>query len=48
MINMLLYLILAYTMPGKMQKSHSKTKKIKISAPTWNEEFKFPDESYSA
>ena len=48
MINMLLYQILAYTIPGKIQNSHSETKKIKISALTWNEECKFPDESYSA
>ena len=33
-------------MHGKIWKSHTKIKKIKISDPTWNEEFKVTDGSY--
>ena len=43
---MLLYQTLAFTINGKIWKSH-KNKKIKISALTWNEEFELPDGSYS-
>ena len=44
---MLLYQILAYTTHGKIFKKSCKKNKFKISAPTWNEEFELPDESYS-
>ena len=43
---MLLYQVLAYTIHAKIQKSHINTINIK-SAPTWNEEFELPNESYS-
>ena len=42
---MLLYQILAFTIHGKIYKSHTKIINLKISAPTWNEDL--PDESYS-
>ena len=44
---MLLYQILPSTIHGKIQKSHTKTIKHKISASTWIEEFGLPDGSYS-
>ena len=44
---MLLYQIFASTIHGKIQKSHTKTIKLKISASTWNEEFGLRDGSYS-
>ena len=44
---MLLYQILAYAMHGKIQKKSYMNNKLKISAPTWNEEFELPDGSYS-
>ena len=43
---MLLYQTLAFTIHGKYKKSYIKHK-FKISAPTWNDEFELPDESYS-
>ena len=42
MINMLLY----QTFIWKNIKKSYKNNKFKISAPTWNEEFELPDESY--
>ena len=44
---MLLYQTLAFTIHGKVQKSHPKNNKFKTSAPTWNENFELPDGSYS-
>ena len=44
---MWLYQILAYTTHGKIYKKSYKNNKFKISAPTQNEEFELPDESYS-
>ena len=44
---MLLYQTLAYNVHGKNIKKSYKNKKFKISAPTWNEEFRLPDGSYS-
>ena len=44
---MLLYQILIYTMHGKKFKKSYKKNEFKISAPTWNEEFKLPNGSYS-
>ena len=43
---MLLYQTLAFTIHGKYKKSYI-NHKFKISAPTWNDEFELPDESYS-
>ena len=43
---MLLYQILVFTLYGKT-KSSCNNNKFKISAPTWSEEFKLPDGSYS-
>ena len=42
----MLYQILVFIIHGKIKKSH-KNNKFKISAPTWNEKFEFPDGSYS-
>ena len=42
----MLYQILAFTIHVKILKSY-KNNKFKISAPTWNENFELPDESYS-
>ena len=42
---MLFYQILAYPIHGKYKKSY-KNNKLKISAPTWNEEFELPDGLY--
>ena len=39
--------ILAFTIHEKNTKMSYKNNIFKISAPTWNEEFKLPDESYS-
>ena len=47
---MLLYQTLAFTIHAKIQKSHTKiykNNKLKISAPTWNEDFELPDGPYS-
>ena len=44
---MLLYQILAYNINGKKIRKSWKNNKFKISAPTWNEEFEFPNGSYS-
>ena len=44
---MLFYEILAYTIHGKVQKSHTKTTDLKYQPPTWNEEFELPGESYT-
>ena len=40
---MLLYQTLAFTINGKISKSHTKNDKFDISASTSNEEFKLPD-----
>ena len=44
---MLFYQISASTTNGKLQKSHIKKIKSKISVPTWNTKFELSDESYS-
>ena len=44
---MLLYQILVFTIHGKNIKISYNNNKFKISAPTWREEFKLPDGSYS-
>ena len=44
---MLLYEILAFTIHGKIFKKSCKNNKLKMSAPTWNEEFALLDGSYS-
>ena len=44
---MLLYQILACTIYGKIKKKSFKNNKSEISAPTWNEEFKLIEGSYS-
>ena len=41
-----LYQILVFITHGKTKSSHNNNK-FKISAPTWNGEFKLPDRSYS-
>ena len=46
MITMMLFQILEFTIHGKIWKSYTNNK-FKISAPTWNDKFKLPDESYS-
>ena len=46
-INMLLYQMLAYTILAKNIKKSYENNKFKTSAPTWNENFELPDESYS-
>ena len=46
MISTLLFQILEFTIHGKIWKSYTNNK-FKISAPTWNDKFKLPDESYS-
>ena len=42
-MNILLYETLAFTIHGKNMKRSYKNNKLKISAPTWNEEFELPD-----
>ena len=44
---MLLYQMLAYTILAKNIKKSYENNKFKTSAPTWNEKFELPDESYS-
>ena len=44
---MLFDLILAFIIHGKNIKNSYKKKKFKISAPTWNDDFEFPDGSDS-
>ena len=44
---MLLYQMLAYTILAKNIKKSYENNKFKTSAPTWNENFELPDESYS-
>ena len=48
---MLLCQILAYTIDGKILKSHTKTMNLKYPPPpppiTWNGQFQFPGGSYS-
>ena len=39
--------MLAYTIHGKILKTHIRNNKFKISALAWNEEPKSPDGSYS-
>ena len=46
MISMSLFQNLEFTIPGKIWKSYTNNK-FKISAPTSNDKFKLPDESYS-
>ena len=41
----LLYQILAFTKHGKTKNSCNNNK-FKISAPTWNDKFELPEESY--
>ena len=43
----MLYQILAFITHGKKIKSSYNNNKFKISAPTWNDEFKLSDGSYS-
>ena len=43
----MLYQILAFITYGKKIKSSYNNNKFKISAPTWNDEFKLSDGSYS-
>ena len=43
---MLFYQTIAFTIYGKIEKSHAKINIFKISAPIWNEEFELPDGSY--
>ena len=38
---------LAFTIHGKIQKSHTKIKIFTILVPTWNKEFELPHGSYS-
>ena len=45
-INLLLYQILVYAIQGKYEEGSYKNSKIKISAPTLNEEFELTDVSY--
>ena len=45
-MNILLYQILAFSIHGNIKKSY-KNNKLKISAPTWNEEFELNDGSCS-
>lgn len=42
---MLLHQILAFTIRTKNINKSNKNNKIKISAPTWDEEFELPDKS---
>ena len=44
---MLFDLILAFIIHGKNIKNSYKKNKFKISAPTWNDDFEFPDGSDS-
>ena len=44
---MLLYQILAYAIPGKISKSHTKTKNIKYQLQHEMKKFELPDESCS-
>ena len=42
-INIFFYQILAFAIHGKNIKKSCKNSKLKISAPTWNEEFELTD-----